>query len=76
MELTNVNSKGGRGWFSFCEADYLAYGDAVNKVFYMIPLADLKKKVKEVNCREARCGYDSTGLLINLKDIADIVSKL
>ncbi len=28
LELTNVHSKGGRGWFSFCEADYLAYGDA------------------------------------------------
>lgn len=28
LELTNVHSKGGRGWFDFCEADYLAYGDA------------------------------------------------
>ena len=28
LELTNVHSKGGRGWFNFCEADYLAYGDS------------------------------------------------
>ena len=28
----------GRGWWEFCEADYLAYGDAVNEIFYIIPV--------------------------------------
>ena len=45
LELTNVNSKGGRGWFEFCEADYLAYADARAMVFYIIPLAELRVRV-------------------------------
>ena len=31
LELSNINSKGGKGWFTFCEADYLVYGDAVSQ---------------------------------------------
>lgn len=46
LELTNVHSKGGRGWFNFCEADYLAYGDAAAGFFYIIPLAALKERVE------------------------------
>jgi hypothetical protein len=42
LELTNVHSKGGRGWFEFCEADYIAYGDAIAQTFYVIPLLELK----------------------------------
>jgi hypothetical protein len=38
LELSNVHSKGGKGWFRFCEADYLAYGDALTKVFYIIDM--------------------------------------
>lgn len=51
LELTNVHSKGGRGWFDFCQADYLAYGDARAEVFYIIPLAELKERVKHLNTR-------------------------
>lgn len=45
LEIESINSKGGRGWFEFCEADYLAYGDAQNRTFYIIPLLALKQKV-------------------------------
>lgn len=77
LELTNVHSKGGRGWFNFCEADYLAYGDSQAKCFYIIPLSDLKERVnKSLNNRYAQCGSDSTGLLVSLKDISDLVSIL
>lgn len=76
LELTNVNSKQGRGWFEFCEADYLAYGDACAQVFYIISLADLKARVSKLPTRSARCGNDSTGLLVALKDIQDLITIL
>lgn len=77
LELTNVHSKGGRGWFNFCEADYLAYGDAKAQIFYIIPLAELKERVNKSICgRYAQCGTDSVGMLISLKDIQDIISIL
>lgn len=77
LELTNIHSKGGRGWFKFCEADYLAYGDAAAGFFYIIPLAALKERVEQSpRARYAQCGLDSTGLLVSLKDIQDIISIL
>ena len=76
LELTNVHSKGGRGWYEFCQADCLAYGDALAQVFYIFPLAELKERVKQINTREARCGGDSTGLLVALKDILDLAQML
>jgi hypothetical protein len=74
LELTNVFSKGGRGWFEFCEADYLAYGDAIAQVFYVIPLYELRHKIKTLPQRVVNCGDDSTGLLVSLQDIQDIVA--
>lgn len=72
LELTNVHSKGGNGWFKFCEADYLAYGDAKKRLFYIIPLDQLKERVKHLPQKMAQCGADSIGLLVSLADIADI----
>lgn len=76
LELTNVHSKGGCGWYTFCEADFLAYGDACANIFYIVPLADLKARVQKLAPREARCGQDSTGLLVALKDIQDLIKIL
>lgn len=77
LELTNVHSKGGRGWFDFCQADYLAYGDAQARCFYIMPLAALRERVtKSLNNRHAHCGTDSTGLLVALKDIQDLIQIL
>ena len=77
LELTNIHSKGGRGWFNFCEADYLAYGDSQAAVFYIIPLAALKERVNSsLRRRYAQCGIDSTGLLVSLNDIQDLISVL
>jgi hypothetical protein len=44
LERSNIRSKGGAGWFDFCEADYLAYGDAINKYFYVIPMKELRER--------------------------------
>ena len=76
LELTNIHSKEGKGWFEFCQADYLAYGDARTQTFYIIPLLELREKVKMLPARSARCGYDSTGLLVSLADITDITQVL
>lgn len=74
LELTNIFSKGQRGWFEFCKADYVAYGDAIAQVFYIIPLLELKERVKTLPQRVVNCGDDSTGLLVSLQDIQDIVA--
>lgn len=76
LELTNIYSRGGKGWFEFCEADYLVYGDAVSNTFYVIPLLELRERANKLPFRSARCGYDSTGQLVSLKDIADITQIL
>lgn len=73
LELENIHSKRGLGWFNFCKADYIAYGDSKTETFYVISLLDLKKRANEVPRRIARCGNDSYGQLISLKDIEDLV---
>ena len=76
LELTNIHSKGGKGWFNFCQADYLAYGDAAAQVFYIIPFQQLKERVAQMPNRIAKCGWDSTGQLVKLADIIDICYQL
>ena len=76
LELTNIHSKEGRGWWRFCEADMLVYGDACAQVFYVIPMGDLKERVQQLPKRVVSCGTDSTGLLVNLRDITDITYSL
>ena len=77
LETDNINSKGGKGWYQFCQADYLAYADAATRTFYIIPLLELKKKVNKLCCRSASCDNGgSMGLLVSLKDISDIVEIL
>lgn len=76
LEMTNIHSKGGKGWFNLCQADYLAYGDSFNNCFYVVSLLDLRERVRQLPYRGASCGQDSTGILVSLNDIADIVKLL
>lgn len=78
LEVTNIYSKQWNydGWFTHCDADFLAYGDAVARKFYIIPMDELKKRVQELPQRIAHCGADSTGLLISLDDIKDITKTI
>ena len=76
LELANVHSKGGKGWFSFCEADYLAYGDAQTKVFYVIDMQQLRERIKHLPDRQTSCGTDSIGRLVALRDIQDLVKTI
>jgi hypothetical protein len=40
LEILNRNSKqwNGGGWYKHCQADFVAYGDANNHLFYFIPM--------------------------------------
>ena len=78
LELTNINSKqwNGEGWFLHCNADYLAYGDAVSGQFYIIPVNELRIAADKVKYRQGQCGYESTGQLVSLNDISDITQTL
>ena len=76
LEISSINSKGGKGWYQFCEADYLAYGDAVTQTFYIIPMLELRERVKQLPCRLASCGNESQGYLVPLAAIKDIVMEL
>lgn len=40
-EITNLDNFT-RGWYKFCDADYIYYGDALNNIFYVFRFADLK----------------------------------
>ena len=76
LELTNIHSKGQQGWFRFCQADFLAYGDANTKRFYIIDMSKLRERVEQLPARMSHCGTDSIGLLVSYCDIADIVTVL
>ena len=76
LEIANIHSKGGKGWFEFCEADYLAYGDAANGTFYIVPLLELRERVKKLHPNQVNCGFDSVGYLVALKDIEAITETL
>lgn len=78
LELENIFSKqwNGGGWWPHCQADFLAYGDQQTKTFYIISLLDLRERVEELPTRIAHCGQESTGLLVRLEDIKDIVQVL
>ena len=76
LEMVSIYSKGGKGWFEFCEADYVAYGDSHTETFYIIPLASLKQRVKELPERIGNCSYESAGYLVSLKDIEDLYKIL
>ena len=75
LELTNVHSKqwNGEGWFKHCQAEYLVYGDAQAQVFYVIPFQQLKERTYWLPQKIVNCGTDSTGLLVSLKDIEDLI---
>jgi len=75
IEFANPRSKGGKGWFEFCEADLLAYGDSRNKVFYMIRIPALKEFIarnKNV-LRIAKTPDGSQGYLVPKEYITNLI---
>ena len=75
IELENPRSRSGHGWFEFCEADYLAYGDARNRIFYFIKLTDLRDYIKEhkLEMKYMTTADGSYGYLLPLLHVKHIV---
>lgn len=61
------------GWWKWCGADYLAYGDATNRKFYLFDMAQLKERVAQLSLYKKRCGYDSEGLILPLAAVEDLI---
>lgn len=76
IEYYCPHSKGGRGWFEFCKADYIAYGDAINETFYIIPREELKERIKDMKLRTGRTCDGTEGFLLPLGEIEDLVMYL
>ena len=64
LEIVNKNSAGALGWYKFCRADWVAYGDALAQCFYCVPLDALREAVARYNPRIAYCKDDSAGYLL------------
>lgn len=75
IETRNPRSRNGQGWFNFCEADLLAYGDANNKIFYVIRIPELRAYVNanKEQLKQVRTFDGSEGYALPLKDIKNIV---
>lgn len=50
LEYLNPRSKqwSGEGWWPHCQADFLAYGDAINRKFYIFNMSELRKVVEPI----------------------------
>ena len=73
LEIANKNSEGALGWWEFCKADYLAYGNAITKTFYVIKMDDLRAKVDSMKHKHLGfCGADSAGYLIHISQLAGL----
>ena len=78
FEIENPRSKGGAGWFNFCEADYLAYGDAINNCFYIIPMEELREYITEnLAALITKSTMDgSRGLIVPVENLWNIARKI
>ena len=71
IEMINPRSKEGRGWYYFCKAEFLFYGDSITKMFYVFKTKDLFNFIEE-NKKDLRWGATndgSQGLLVPLKSV-------
>lgn len=69
IETVNPRSQGGNGWYRFCQADYLAYGDSKNNKFYMIKMQDLKEYIAAYEPEEKTTNDNAKGYLIPLANL-------
>ena len=72
IETENPRSNKGLGWFRFCEADMLAYGDAINGIFYFIGVAALRDYIKDNKAKLSMrtCADGAYGYLVPIADLA------
>ena len=52
------------GWFNYCKADYIYYGDSINQLFYVFKTQDLRSFVSNHLMEERKAAdYNSRGML-------------
>ena len=76
LEFVNKNSDQCIGWWEFCKADYLAYGNAKTNTFIVVDMAKLRQRVEQLPKRVAFCGEDSAGYLVNISQIKDLIKTM
>lgn len=76
IELENVHSKGDKGWYYFSEADIIAYCDysAPDREIYLFSFDDLRATVNKREYAAAKCGADSKGILVPLRELKEVPS--
>ena len=76
IELENVHSKGGKGWYYFSEADMIAYCDysAPDREIYLFSFEDLRATIHKREYATAKCGADSKGILVPLRELKEVPS--
>lgn len=75
LEIINPRSKqwNGEGWWPHCQADYLVYGDAIARKFYIIPLLALRERVGTMNLYTRSTFDGSVGLILPKNKIDDLI---
>lgn len=64
IETITDLDKSKEGWFTFCQADYIYYGDSQNQLFYVFKTADLRQFVSSNMMEERKAAdYNYRGLL-------------
>ena len=77
LEIANKNSEGALGWWEFCKADYLAYGNAKTKTFLVFDMKELRERVDGMKYKTTGfCGDDSAGYLIHISRVKDLIKTL
>ena len=75
LEFINVNSEQCLGWWEFCKADYLAYGNAKGKTFLVIEMNKLRERFEQLPKRVATRD-DSAGYLVHISQIKDLIQTI
>ena len=75
VESKNPRSTNGAGWLKFCQADLLAYGDAVNEVFYCFSFQKFKDYINNAkkSLTECRTLDGAYGYLVSLDHILAVL---
>ena len=74
VEFFNAHNYGGLGWYEFCKADFIAYGDAHTNTFYCFLLEDLRQLINVHKFNVATADNENiAGYLIPLRLIENKV---
>ena len=76
LEIKNPRSKqwNGEGWWLHCQADFLVYGDAVARQFYIIPMDQLRARVDSMYLQTKFTSDGSVGYILPKDKILDIAT--